>query len=309
MLRYRAKAQAFVSNRPLHPDAPNRAYAFAMAKYAFQGAGAHTPKVPLLWWRTPRPGNFGDWLSPILLDRLFGIEVRYIDYKNLSIPHLISIGSIAKFANGYSTIVGAGISAIGQELDSRAKIFLLRGPITAQAASLKAGSKAVALGDPGLLLRRVLHPRLFPQSDREKIAYVPHYIHEKVPIMLGEGIEKKSVWSCSFRETKMMWHALAGYEGIVTSSLHVYIGALSLGIPVALVDLDAGKLRVAGDGSKYKDFALGAELDFQLRPKLERTLSFAFAKSLLTEMTVPDTKLDEVEDGLCSGLRDFLRLD
>lgn len=261
--------------------------------------------VPLVWWSSPAQGNFGDWLSPILLESAFKVKPYFLHHKRLHRPHVFGIGSIAKYANRHSLILGSGIIAKEDSIDSRATARLLRGPHSASAWRGQKTRHDLSLGDPGILLKLLLqHDE--PRSVDDQIAFIPHYVHEDVPLALGEGIVPYRIWANSLSQIRALWTQVATHSGLITSSLHAYIGAQSLGIPVALVDLDHKFASLAGDGIKFADYALGAGVPVPERIKISGVLTHRSALSLLSLSTISAAKIVEVQHGIESGLRFFL---
>lgn len=84
---------------------------------------------PRMWWmKTPYPGNFGDVLSPWLVEWVTGRPPLF-GRRN---DGLLAIGSVIKFASGRSTVWGAGTPRRGDALSADARYLAVRGPITRQ---------------------------------------------------------------------------------------------------------------------------------------------------------------------------------
>lgn len=277
-------------------------YQKALWKYSDDHQSSGKLSFPLLWWRTPDPGNFGDWLSPVLFETLFEAKPFHIGHRELNRAHVLGIGSIAKFANNQSIVLGAGISAQNQIIASAAKPFLLRGPFSAKAIEGAPRHRSdIPLGDPGILLKEILDIHA-PATKDQRLAFVPHYVHENYPANLGEGIVQYRIWANSLAEMRLLWRRISSHSGLITSSLHAFIGAQSLGIPVALVNLDSSSGSVSGDGIKYKDYARGAGVSIPERVHLSEEITYNLGMSLLTHEQISQEKIREVRSALEEGL-------
>ncbi|GGA41164.1 hypothetical protein GCM10011499_08450 [Pelagibacterium lentulum] len=56
-------------------------------------------QFPLLWWDTPAPGNFGDWLLPYVVGKVSGRPIHYVksDHANAQ-PHYIGVNPVSLVA-------------------------------------------------------------------------------------------------------------------------------------------------------------------------------------------------------------------
>jgi len=114
--------------------------------------------VKAYWWRGHR--NFGDLLTPLLLQGLAGIDTEWTPAADAD---LIAVGSIAThIPRGWSGIVyGTGKPRQNEHIDlSKAKVLALRGQLTAAGSGAAPG---YVLGDPGLLVS--LLPGITPSED------------------------------------------------------------------------------------------------------------------------------------------------
>lgn len=286
----------------------DQSYGEQLKRYSGQSGSADPGALPMLWWHTPRPGNFGDWLAPVLFETAFAVKPRLLGRKSLTIPHVFGIGSIAKFANHHTTIIGSGISAANQEISSLANLKLARGPMTALAYQANQKTKlSIPLGDPGILLGEILDLPS-PALKEETLAFIPHYVHEGVPIRLGEGFVRYQIWASNLPGIRELWSRLQGHSGVVTSSLHAFIGAQALGIPVALINLDTPSNKISGDGTKFADYALGVGVSVPERIAVQGVLTHNFAKSLLTTESITGNKKAEVKTAITTSIRNFLEM-
>ena len=262
--------------------------------------------LELVWWDKPFPGNFGDWLSPLVMQQLSGHSVRFVPPNGrCKKPHLISIGSIARFVNAKSVVVGSGISRLDTELDINANYISVRGPITATALQEAGGPVVTRFGDPGLLLSRI-----FPVTrgaGNGRVALVRHYIHRKLYLDLPETMDELSILLSAPDDIKNFVQALNQYDSVITSAMHIYITCHSYGIPCALVTFEGGEGLVHGDGIKYIDYARGAGVPETPPTVIARDLKAVDIKSITTNYKVSEAKLDEITAAVHDGITAYLK--
>lgn len=232
----------------------------AIADSFFEYAvGNSSEKFNLMWWHKPFPGNYGDWLSPYLLSRYLQQSINFIDPNfPRGQRHLVAIGSIGRYIDRNSIVVGTGISNSGTWLDPNANYISLRGPITAKHLSLSGGPKIEKFGDLGAAISLI-----FPNeqtTDNGKYLLVRHFMHRKIPVVLPDNIEEIDVWASSPGQIEQFIKILLGYKGVLTSAMHVYITCQSYGIPARLITFDDPFRQVHGDGIKYRDYSEGVGL-------------------------------------------------
>jgi hypothetical protein len=197
-----------------------------------------------VWWsKAPANGNFGDILTPLILNH-YGIAYSWV---NVHQADAISTGSIIKFAKKGMTVLGSGAMRQNDKLEPRAKYLWVRGPLTRDIVLRDGGDCQELYGDPAMLL-----PRIFEKTGRprHKVGYFLHYVdldmEDRFPFVINplEPVEKvlADIWQC---------------ERIVSSSLHGIIAAHAYGIPAAWVRLSD---RLSGDDTKFHDHALSVGL-------------------------------------------------
>jgi hypothetical protein len=261
--------------------------------------------LPLVWWEKPFPGNFGDWLGPLVLQRLSGHSIRFVAPDGLcKTPHLIAIGSIARFVNSHSIVVGAGISNVEAKLEPDAHYISVRGPITAGILRDNGGPVITSFGDPGLLLSRIFPITRISQNGR--IALVRHYIHRRLFLKIPQNMDELSILLSEPDEIKAFVHTLGQYESVITSAMHIYIVCHSYGIPCALVTFEGGESMVHGDGIKYIDYARGAGIPETPPTVVSRDLNTVDIQSITTGYKVSDEKLDEITKAVADGIDAYI---
>lgn len=279
------------------------------AAQSFAGYATHgdrsTRRIPLVWWPRPFPGNFGDWVSPLVVSRTAGQGVTFVAPTGEERkPHLVSVGSIARFVNEHSIVVGSGASAESAELHPRARYHSLRGPLTAAVLEERGGPRVESFGDPAVLLRRLVPVESVETNGR--LLLVRHFTHANLPVTLPDDMDEASVLRSSPDEHAALMRTLHEYDGVVTSAMHVMIACHSYGIPVALIGFRGFEDTVAGSGMKYRDYSLGAGLEKLWEPSpVALNLSPVDFRSRLDREVVADSKLDEVDAAVRSAVADW----
>jgi hypothetical protein len=80
--------------------------------------------------------------------------------------------------------------------------------------------------------------------------------------------------------------------------MHVLITCQSYGIPCALVVFEGYLDAVSGNGMKYTDYSLGVGLEPITPAPVPLDLRSTDLQSLVLDLTISETKKDEVEDAL-----------
>lgn len=263
--------------------------------------------IHLAWWVKPFPGNFGDWLSPLVLAHETEHPIRYVPATSRTTdPHLFTIGSIGRFIKPSSIVVGTGISTSDLTLESSASYHSVRGPITAEALRASGGPDIESFGDPGVLLRRVMP--LERGETNGRVALVRHFTHANVPLVLPDHVDEIDVRMSHPAMIERFLGRLIESDYVITSAMHVMIACHSYGIPCALVGFEGLQHAVHGTGIKYADYSRGAGLEQDHTPQLIRfDLGKANLEDLVTEVRVSDEKLDEVEQAMRRGVDEYLR--
>jgi pyruvyltransferase len=213
------------------------------------------------WW-TGRI-NFGDLLTPLLIQRFANLTVEWSPVKSASI---VCVGSILDMVpkEWGGIVLGSGKLRESSLVDlSSAKVLALRGPLTAAAVNAKGD---YVLGDPGLLadelvtgVTREHHLGIVPHwSDtklelrKDFLKYDPLIIHASDPPL--EVIRK--IGSC---------------RKIVASSLHGIILADAFGIP-RRTEMTPQFAREGGD-YKFRDYNESVSVEFKVGVTQEARLS------------------------------------
>lgn len=189
-----------------------------------------------VWWsRSPANGNFGDILTPIILNHY---KISF-EYQNLKTADTISTGSIARFAKPNMLVLGSGVISKSDVLCHTAKYRFVRGKITRDMIISQGGQCPNIFGDPAILLPRIFKRDVEPIN---QIGLFAHYVDLNQYPQSINPLQKpikvlKDIWSC---------------DKIISSSLHGIIVAHAYGIPAAWVKLSN---KLTGDDVKFHDYA------------------------------------------------------
>lgn len=254
--------------------------------------------IKLYWWREfSGKKNFGDDLSPILIERLTG---RKVAFSKLSKCDMISTGSILDLAVKFTrerilrrpfhrTLVwGSGSFGTVKPGYHHFKVSAVRGPLTRQALGL---SDNVAVGDPALLLPRII--------DRPKKKYrwgiIPHIAHRADPAVADMALQPGSkVIDLARSEPLEIAAEIASCDFVISSSLHGLITADAFGIPNVWMQI--GKPLVGGQW-KFRDYF--ASIDRTGR----HVEGAVFLKEYENKSEYPDSRLIEnISDQLIATL-------
>jgi hypothetical protein len=257
--------------------------------------------IQLAWWAKPFPGNFGDWLSPLIVSHYTDKRVIFQSPVRLAMKeHMIGLGSIGRFIKPNSVVVGTGISTDELTLAKNAKYVSVRGPVTARVVKESGGPTVESFGDPGVLISRI-----FPVERNKtngRVAVVRHFTHKPIPITLDPNMDELDVLMSHPDEIKVLVETLNSYDRVVTSAMHIFITCQSYGIPCALVTFEGFEDSVHGNGIKYGDYAQGVGLD-SINPV---SVGLDFQKidfeNITTDHKISNAKLDEVEAAIIKGL-------
>jgi hypothetical protein len=214
-------------------------------------------RVAAFWCRIPSRPNFGDALTPWLIERITGARPRFVDAGDPR-PKYFVTGSVLGLAGPGSVVWGAGIMSRTDPVCRDATLLAVRGPLT-RARALACGAACPEVyGDPALLLPRFYRP---PAAPRAGIGIVPHF--SDLPRLAGR-LAGRLGGSAELRlidiqdPIERVIDRIAACELVASSSLHGIIAAHAYGVPAVWL-----KFRdlPSGDDSKFADYqrSIGAE--------------------------------------------------
>ncbi len=276
------------------------------ANHGHNSSPANKDVVPLAWWPRPFPGNFGDWLSPLIFSAYTDKNITFQQPAGVAVSkHLISLGSIGRFIKSNSVVVGTGISTDEIQLNTKAQYISVRGPVTARVLAESGGPKVESFGDPGIIISRVIPVKRGKTNGR--IAFVRHFSHKQIPMVLTENMDELDVLMSHPDSITDFVTQLNKYDKVVTSAMHVFITCQSYGIPCGLVTFDGFEENVHGNGIKYGDYAQGAGLAHVDPIAVPLNLTKVDLDNIITDHKISKAKFDEVETAVKAGLSAFDR--
>jgi pyruvyltransferase len=230
--------------------------------------------IPLTWWtNTP---NFGDLLSPYLVEQLTSKTVKLVDNKTgpsarfkfkKSFSYL-AIGSIISRANAKSIVWGSG--AFGTEtarhLNKDATYLAVRGPLTRNLLRINGISCPEVYGDPALLMPSVFNPDV---KKKYKIGVILRWSETDWHSAEADSNVKKINLGTSDIEGTLT--DILSCEKIVSSSLHGVILADAYGIPSAWLSSTTPK----GLEFKFYDYFISVD-------KIQKPQRFDFSANRLS---------------------------
>ena len=196
-------------------------------------------KYTFYWVGNSTTGNFGDVLTPKLLD-YFGVDY---DWTRGSNYNAMCIGSIARHAKKGTIVLGSGFMSMKNPIDIDADWRFVRGPRSKAKLLQAGGTTSDVVGDPALLL-----PMFCDESKKKyDVGIIPHisqykWAKEKYPNYHVINLKTKNALSKAKEITEC--------RTIISSSLHGIIAAHAYNIPSAYVEFENG---IKGDGTKFQD--------------------------------------------------------
>ena len=274
----------------------------AASSYLSYSSKPSENKIHLAWWENPYPGNYGDWLTPYIFSHYTQNRIIFQGLTSRAIKkHIVSLGSVGRFIKNNSVVVGTGVSSFKYPINPKADYVSVRGPHTADLLLQSGGPKIENFGDPGVVLSKILP--LTRGATNGRIALIRHHTHLQAPVILPNNFDELSVLLSHPDDIVSFIKKLNEYDSVVTSAMHVLITCHSYGIPCALVVFKGFEEYVHGDGIKYIDYALGADVKAISPTPINPKLDWKEIKPLLETIQVSDSKIAEVEAAIMEGLR------
>jgi len=267
------------------------------------------PAIKLAWWHLPEPGNYGDWLSPYIINKITGRKIDFVNpqSKNIAESHYFSIGSIGKFTKNNSIVLGTGISAKDAELNIHAKYLMVRGPYTRQRILELGGECPEVYGDPAVVLPKIYTPKISDENkNSEKLLLVRHFTNQDIKLNLPNDMDEISIFASHPKYIEKFIDTLHQYKGVVTSAMHCYITCQAYGIPCALVTFKGNTKSVHGDGMKYRDYLSGVGLEEYDPIEVPLNLSSYDFDEIISNTKIKTEVIDKVYEVMVKALKEDL---
>jgi hypothetical protein len=239
------------------------AYDVSLDERAAAAGIPDSSRVSMWWMKTPYPGNFGDILSPWIVEKVSGAPVKF----GRRDAGLLAIGSIIKFATEKSTVWGSGSPRTSDKLSAEARYKAVRGPLTRDRVLESGGICPPVYGDPGLLL-----PRYLPRTNRNpsfKLGFIRH-VSQNAMNLNFDGVKDIRLSGVGEAAIERVVDEIVDCELILSTSLHGIIIANAYGIPARWCTFAHDEAGIAGDGLKFADYFLSVGLPAQIVHPLER---------------------------------------
>jgi pyruvyltransferase len=188
-----------------------------------------TNSLKVYWWN--ELPNFGDAMNPLLISRLFGIDVVWSDLQSAD---LTASGSVIQWITPVVeqrseriAVWGSGFIFAGEPPPPADAVIYcaVRGRKSAEFGHVGAD---IARCDPGLLASLVITA---PPLKTSVLGIVPHLNHRNSPIIRRLAAEVDARIIDVTDEPAKVIEAIAGCEFVFSTSLHGLVVADSFGIP------------------------------------------------------------------------------
>ncbi len=250
--------------------------------------------IKLAWWTEPEPGNMGDWLSPYVLSKIGKMRISFVDMQSqLDAPHFFCIGSIGKFTQCKSIVLGTGISSMDATLAQDAKYVFVRGPKTRERVIASGGNCPKRYGDPACVMPLLYQP-VKKVINNKKLLLVRHFTHRNLTLQLPDSCDETSILMSSPVKIEAFIDKLHEYECVITSAMHCFILCQAYGIPCSMVTFTGAGETVHGDGVKYSDYMLGMDLPIVEVHMLPTDLKDYDFSNIVTNHRISKEKMTEV---------------
>lgn len=217
--------------------------------------------IKAFWYSKPHLAgenliNFGDELSHILLSKISGQKIKWINpkkqliYERYLTKHVLAIGSILHFGAKNSLVWGSGLIEKKSKA-SNCTYYAVRGEHTRKELLNRGFSVPPVFGDPALLTPKYF---TFPNTlNKYKVGIIPHYVEfDQI-----NNFFKQQNFSSEFKMIDLrnpinqVLQEINECEFIISSSLHGVIVPQAYNIPTLRISFTN---KIVGDGIKYADY-------------------------------------------------------
>lgn len=220
-------------------------------------------RINMIYWDSD---NFGDALSPLLIEELSGLKTQYKDLSLSRKERVVSvlnldretinrslfpgqkvlggIGSILSWLPKGTLVWGSGFMN-KNDVFKGGEIYAVRGKFTADKLIEQGFSQSKVLGDPALLL-----PLWFPKPAKKqyKMGLTPHW--KEVDCFKERYGDKYHVIDLRTKDVEKVISEIASCEFVLSTSLHGVIVAQAYGVPALWIKMGY----IDTDGFKFSDY-------------------------------------------------------
>lgn len=250
--------------------------------------------VRAYWWN--ESPNFGDALTPILLDRLFGVHT---EWASLVDAEVTACGSVMQWITPVVPVRREPLHVWGsgyifaEEPAPPAGSVVCSAVRGAESARMSGLSTTVALGDPGLLVSRVVDA---PRVPRHAVGVVPHLWHRSNRTVRDVIARSGAQFIDVAADPHEVVAAIAACEFVISSSLHGLVIADSFGIPNAWFTVEP---ELVGREWKFRDYYSAFGITPCPTPLTDGTNVAGVAERVRSQYSRPG--LATIQDGLVSA--------
>ncbi len=267
--------------------------------------------IKLVYWNEP---NFGDMLSPYVIGRLSGREIRYrsfyfglgslrlvakylMQFKFGSISNtllfyeknILGIGSIMGRGNRHSTAWGCGFL---KSIDTfkGGEVRAVRGKHTNAMLRSQGYKEAEVMGDPALLLPLLVKP----SAKMHEIAIIPHW--SETDLIARRFGDRYKIIDLRTKDVERTIAEITSCKHILSTSLHGIIVPHAYGIPALWIKLNT----LENDDLKFHDYFSSVSIeeydgfkDLDGILKSEATWRNLFSKN--ADKALPNTDISTIQ--------------
>lgn len=206
-----------------------------------------TDTVRSYWWFGKGNRNFGDLLTPYLIEKIAS-KKPFLCSRHSFKEYYVVTGSILGQTNRNAIVWGSGILSTKDKITFPKKIFAVRGPLTRQRLLDLGYNCPEVYGDPALLLPRFYKPKV---KKRYTLGIIPHYVDYE---LIKQQIKSDKVLVINLLDPiEKVIEDINKCKRTISSSLHGLIVSHAYKIPSVWVEFSD---KLAGDGTKFNDYFL-----------------------------------------------------
>lgn len=211
--------------------------------------------IKLYWCRgkgrsDPKQQNFGDYLSPLIVEAVSGKPVEYAPVKHAD---MIAIGTIlGRLEKARRFLLprrlhvwGSGAGKPEERFSGRHYYHAVRGRLTASQIEGLRGTPA--FGDPGLLAGMLAGPA---PDKKYRVGLIPHYVDKAHPFIAEAARWPGSVVIDVFSPIPEILRQIRQCDFVLSSSMHGLIVSDAFGVPNRRLVLSEGII----DEHKFHDY-------------------------------------------------------
>lgn len=263
--------------------------------------------IKLFWFSRKHLGrdtilNFGDELSPFIVQKLSSESIQWIDpreqsfYQKYFTKNLLAVGSILHFGSSNSNVWGSGLISSNAEAPN-ASYFATRGKYTRSILLSRNFKVPEVYGDPALLL-----PKIYPMdisTPTFKLGIIPHYVEYEDVFKRFKEVSDEIIVIDLRDSIKNIMSKIKKCSLIISSSLHGIIVPQAYNIPTLRVEFSD---KIYGDGIKYRDYFDSVGIPYYEPINLkEKNVDVQYLLSFFKNnrsITVLNYDLDKIQDNL-----------